>query len=415
MLVDLDLCRVVQNVRDLDGGDAVSERLGRRQLLVVLRVHDGQEEGVDVLLDVFDLVDPFADDAVQVGEPLPVVGLDVHEGIDAVVGLGVPGVQVFDAVAVPEDRVQLVLEERVGDDPGPGQAIPRIEDADALPESPVELATAGEDHGKHFAGQIEEVQKRLVEGHADGTGLIPEYPFVLLVRKELPLEGIVGYGVVQEFPPVRLGNHEQRAVVARARDLEILGVGKGEELVTGACPRRLEGASVRQAPELLQDGVGLTVRKGPELPLVQPPHGFIAGPFVGAAIVLEFHEQVVQKSALPAPRRPLKDDDPVLLGTVPEGRHVVDKAVGKQPIGKERMVRVFDEEPIAVVVDVVDRLGILRVLIRPVADVARDHVVKHLEDVSESERRLGSSQLHVVHEGDGSPLLPVLNPPAEVG
>ena len=63
-------------------------------------VHQGQEQGGDVFLDVLNLVDAFADDVVQFDQPLDIVGLDIHQGVNAVVGLGVARIDVSNLVAV---------------------------------------------------------------------------------------------------------------------------------------------------------------------------------------------------------------------------------------------------------------------------------------------------------------------------
>ncbi|MDZ7598270.1 MAG: hypothetical protein U5J82_08285 [Desulfobacterales bacterium] len=103
--VDLHLGVQVHHVGYLDVLDAVGKGLKLLDVLLVLGVHQGQEQRVDVLLDVVDLVDALADDVVQLDHALGVVALDVHQGVDAVVGLGIAREDVAHLVAVLKGAV----------------------------------------------------------------------------------------------------------------------------------------------------------------------------------------------------------------------------------------------------------------------------------------------------------------------
>ena len=141
--VDFDLGVQIQDVGNLDVFDPVQERLIPLDIVLVLGIHEGQEEGIDVLLQVVHLVDPFADDVVELDEPVGVVPLDVHEGIDAVVGLGILGEDVLHQVAVLEGAVDPVLEHVVGEDALAHGLVAGGEDADPFAQAPVEAIWAG--------------------------------------------------------------------------------------------------------------------------------------------------------------------------------------------------------------------------------------------------------------------------------
>jgi hypothetical protein len=187
---------------------------------LVLGVHESDEEAPHVLLDVLDLVDPLADDVVQLEKPLRVVRLHVHEGVDAVVGLGEVGEEVLHLVAVPKKEVDLPLQHVVGEDVLLHRLVAGVEDCDPLAEPAVEAVGTHLDHAEDLGRVLEPRRKGLEDGGADGAWRVAEDPVVLLLGEELPLEGIVLEQVVEEGPALRLVDHEERAVVRRAGDLD---------------------------------------------------------------------------------------------------------------------------------------------------------------------------------------------------
>ena len=84
----------IENIGDIDILDPVGEGRQIGQHLLVLRIHQGKKQGVDPFLNMLDLVHPVADDVVQIHQPFGIVRLDVHQGINAVVALGVVGIEI---------------------------------------------------------------------------------------------------------------------------------------------------------------------------------------------------------------------------------------------------------------------------------------------------------------------------------
>ncbi len=152
------------HVGDVDVLDAVQKALKTLDVLLVLGVHDRQEQRVDVFLDVLDLVDALADDVVQLDQALGVVGLDVHQGVDAVVGLGVLAEKVLDLVAVLQDPVDLLLDQGVGEHLLAQGLVAGVEDADALPQPPVEPVGPRVERLKDLPGAFEPVEQRISRG-----------------------------------------------------------------------------------------------------------------------------------------------------------------------------------------------------------------------------------------------------------
>ena len=75
---------------------------------------------------------------MQFYQTVYIVGFDVHEGVDAIVGLGVAGEDIFHLVAVPEQPVDSALKHGVAHDVLPHGPVAGIEDADALSQPSVE-------------------------------------------------------------------------------------------------------------------------------------------------------------------------------------------------------------------------------------------------------------------------------------
>ena len=73
----------------MDVLDPIGERLNVLNVFFIFRVYQCKEKRIDVLFDIFDFVNPFTDDVVQLDQSIRVVRLDVHQGINAVVCFGI--------------------------------------------------------------------------------------------------------------------------------------------------------------------------------------------------------------------------------------------------------------------------------------------------------------------------------------
>ena len=132
-------------------------------------------------------MDTFADDVMEFDQPFHVVRFDVHEGIDAVVGLRIAGEDILHRIAVLQESVDPLLQQLVGQDLLMGRAVSRREDADAFSQATVKAVGPGVNHAENLRRIFYPVEKRLVQRGADGTGITLEHPFVLLLGKQLGL------------------------------------------------------------------------------------------------------------------------------------------------------------------------------------------------------------------------------------
>jgi hypothetical protein len=394
----------------------VQEALEAFDVFLVLRVHDRYEQGVDVLLDVLDFVQPLADDVVQLDQPLGIVGLDVHQRIDPVVGVRVVREEVAHRVAFLQDAVQLMLDLGVADGLLAQGLVAGVEDADALPDPPVEAVGPGEEAFENLLRAFQAVEQGVVERAAEGAGHVLEHPFVLFFGRQAEFETVVSEQVVEKRPPVGLGDQQQRVVVAGAGNLEEAVVHRSALARPAGKPPPLLFASgagltafdaVDDPREPLDQGVAPIAGRGAEPAPVEAPHHLVAQAALGGGINLELLEQVGEKGALAAPRGAAEDVDLVLLGAAFHGFGQVHHAVGEESVGEEGVVHLLDEEPVAVVIDEVDRLGVVGVFVDPLPHIGRDHVMHHLEDGAHDD---GRARLEFAQKVGKSDRLPVLTP-----
>ncbi len=336
---------------------------------------------------------------MQLDEPFGVVPLDVHQRIDAAVGLGEAREEVAHQVAVAQQVVEAVLQHRVGQHRLLARAVAGVEDADAVAQPAVEAVGTGIEHLENVMGVAQSVEQRLEKRRADGAGLVLENPFVFLAGEELPLALVVAEEIVEERVPVLLGDDQDRVVVAWAGHLD-------ERL---AVDQRLPGSGdigvaelvlVEQLFELVEEQGRLGRREAAQLAAIETPDRLVAPTRLGVGVFLELLEQVVEKGTLAAAVRPFEDIDLVLLGAAAQRLHQGDEAVGEEPVGVEGGVDPLDEELRTVVIDVVDRLGIVGVFVVAAAHVALDHVVKDLKDVAHDDLRLVGHLAEEFVEGD---------------
>lgn len=125
-------------------------------------------------------------------------------------------------IAVFEYFVDAPLKHGVGHGGLTHGSVARVEYADTLAQTAVEMVRPDIDHFEDFFRAVKFVQKRLVERTADGAGLVSENPFIGLVRKEFPLELVVFEQIVEKLPPVSFWDDEQRVLMAGAGDIDVV-------------------------------------------------------------------------------------------------------------------------------------------------------------------------------------------------
>src|SRR6185369_632033 len=165
--VDIDLGIKIHDVGGVDEFDPVGERLEPLDRLLVFRVHQGDDEGLDVFLQVLDLVNPFADDVVQLQQPLRIVRLDIHQRIDAVVGLGKTGVEIMHLVAVTKNCIDLPLQQFIREDVLSHRPVPGVENSNPLSQPAIELVAAGMYHTENFPCRRQSMKEGMKDGAAD--------------------------------------------------------------------------------------------------------------------------------------------------------------------------------------------------------------------------------------------------------
>ena len=121
--------------------------------------------------------------------------------------------------------------------------------------------------------------------------------------------------------------------------------------------------------------------------LLQAPYHFKQGAGLSLGIHFKFPEQVVEKCTFTATGGAVKNVNFVLLGAPPHGPCQIDQAIGKQPVCKKGVIGAFDEKFGEIVIDKMDRFGIIGIFISPLADEGGDHVMEHLEHISKHFRR----------------------------
>ena len=151
----------IHDIGHMDKFNAVRERLKIHDAFGIFRVHQGNEQGRDVFLDILDLVDSFTDDVVQFHEPFGVIRLHIHQRINAVIGLGVAGVQIPDGRSIPQQGVEPVLEMFVTQNIYPQCFVTRIEYGDPLPQAAIEAVWPGVNHAIHIQGGGKPLDERV--------------------------------------------------------------------------------------------------------------------------------------------------------------------------------------------------------------------------------------------------------------
>jgi hypothetical protein len=79
------------------------------------------------------------------------------------------------------------------------------------------------------------------------------------------------------------------------------------------------------------------------------------------------------------------------------------------------VVGIFHEKPTAIIINIVDGFRIIRVFIRPFSDIAFNHVIENLENVSENVFRDLCCEFYKLIKGDGRSIIPLTNFLAYVG
>ena len=338
---------------------------------------------------------PFTDDVVQFDEPLDIVALDVHQGVDPVVGLGVARIDVTDLVVGPQEPVDAPLEDVVGEDLLLDRPVSGVEDADSIAQAPVEAVGPCMEHLVQGLDAGQAAHEAFVKGAADRAGPGAKDPIVLLGVEEPLLEFPIGDQFVEKGAALRLGDDQQGVVVAGAGNVD-----------RRAFKRRR--AVVFQMDVEVNPGFG-------NGPAVEAPDRFVAHSGIGVGVDFELGEQVVQEGTLAAARGAVEDIDLVLLGTTAQGGHLVDQAVGKEAVGEKGVVGAFDKEGGAIVVVKAGRLRVLGVGLRAAVHVGHHHVVEDLEDTADQSGRIFGQEPKEAVDGDRAS--PVLNSDAlvEVG
>ena len=73
----------------------------------------------------------FTDDVVQFDQAFDIVGFDIHQGVDAVIGFSVAWIVVFYLVTVPKKAIDTALEDVIGEHIFFGGSVSGVEDADS--------------------------------------------------------------------------------------------------------------------------------------------------------------------------------------------------------------------------------------------------------------------------------------------
>jgi hypothetical protein len=133
---------------------------------------------------------------------------------------------------------------------------------------------------------------------------------------------------------------------------------------------------------------------------VEPPDHLVALAGLGCRVLLEAAQEVVQEDRLAAARGAVEHEDLVLLRAAAEGVDHVHQPVGEDAVGEERLVGVLHEQAPEIVGDEVDRLGVLGVLVEPLAHVGAHHVVEDLVDVADQPLGVRPQQFQELGERD---------------
>ena len=78
------------------------------------------------------------------------------------------------------------------------------------------------DHFKDFLRTLQSVEQGLVQGTAYGAGLVPEYPFIGLVRGEFPFELVILKQIVQKLATIAFGYNQQGIFMAGTGNINII-------------------------------------------------------------------------------------------------------------------------------------------------------------------------------------------------
>ncbi len=71
-----------------------------------------------------------------------------------------------------------------------------------------------------------------------------------------------------------------------------------------------------------------------------------------------------------------------MLGTASQGLNKVYQSVGKNPIGKKRVISAFNQEAAEIIVHETDIFGIIGVLLNTFSHIQLDHVMEQLEYIA---------------------------------
>jgi len=131
--------------------------------------------------------------------------------------------------------------------------------------------------------------------------------------------------------------------------------------------------------------------------------------------LLEFGEHVIEESAFTGPVGAFEDIDPVLPKSPPERGDMPEKPVYEKAVSKKWMVGSIFKQATAIIADIVYGFGIVGVFVYALANVAVDHVVEHLKDVSEDAIRRFGGEIKVLRKTEQRASFPFFYLVTEVG
>jgi hypothetical protein len=98
---------------------------------------------------------------------------------------------------------------------------------------------------------------------------------------------------------------------------------------------------------------------------------------------------------------PFKNVNPVLLHTPLERGHMINQSICKKPVSEEGVVGPLYQKTIAVVVDIVNRFGIIRVFFNPIPNVAVNHIIEYPKNIPEDGIRFLGGKFQEFIKGEG--------------
>ncbi len=157
---------------------------------------------------------------------------------------------------------------------------------------------------------------------------------------------------------------------------------------------------IYQMEHFLKNGKGIGLRKSPQHLPIQSPDRFKACSVFCTGILFKFHKQIIQERTFPAPGRAVKNIYLVLLCPAPQCFNMADQSVGKKSVSKKRMIRTFNKKLVAIVIDKINGLRVIRVLFNPFRDIRLDHIMKDLKNIAYHGGGLLSEQFQKVLKGN---------------